>query len=60
MEAVGERDVIGVHAGDEAPFSLGEAKIEGMGDLEISFVFEDTETGVDPGVVFENLVGRVG
>lgn len=60
LEAVGEGDVIGVHAGDEAPFGLGEAEIEGVGDLKVGFVFEDMETGVDPGVVFENLVGRVG
>lgn len=60
LEAGRQGDVIGVHAGQKAPFGLGEAEVEGTGDPEVGFVPKDTETGVKAGVVFEYFVGTVG
>jgi hypothetical protein len=60
LEAVGKRDIVGVHAGNEVPLGFGEPKIEGAGDFEVRFVFENMETGVDFGILLENLVGAIG
>jgi hypothetical protein len=43
FETARHGNVIRVHAGDKMPFGLGEAEIEGVGDLEIGLVFEYLE-----------------
>ena len=59
LKTTRQGNVIGVHAGDEVPFGLGETEIEGVGDPEICFVAIYLEAGVYSGIVFENLVGIV-
>lgn len=55
-EAVGERNVVSIHTSNKLAFGLGEAEIEGSGDLEVGFMAENMETGVDLGKMLENLV----
>lgn len=60
LEAIRQGNIVGIHAGDIVTFGLGEAKIEGIGDFEVSFVLVNVETGVNLGIIAKNTIGQVG